>query len=231
MPEHSETIEYAVDGGRYAGFLALPEGEGSRPGVIVIQENWGLDVHSRELTRRFARAGLIALAPDLYNGRVAAEPDEARKLAMDLEHERAVTAMVGAVNYLSGLDVVHVGAVGFGMGGSRALALAANTPRLDGVVSFYGGLPLSVRQAEQIGCPALLFFGGRDTGIPPERIAELRAALDGAAVPNEVVVYPDAGHAFFNDARPEAYDAAAAQDAWRRTIGFFEKELEAELGP
>jgi len=112
------------------------------------------------------------------------------------------------------------------MGGSLALVLAGHTPRLDAVVSFYGGRQLSAAEAEQIGCPALLFFGGRDTGIPPERIESLRATLDGAAVPNQVVVYPDAGHAFFNDTRPEAYDAGAAQDAWRRTLAFFARELE-----
>lgn len=225
MAEHDGMIEYAAGDRRFSGFLALPVDDRNHAGVVVIQEWWGLDEHIRELAQRFAGAGYIALAPDLYNGRVTAEPGEARKLAMELEIDDAVAAMVGAVNYLAGREVTRTGAVGFCMGGSLALELAGNTPRLDAVVSFYGGRRLSAQQAEQIGCSVLLFFGGRDDGITPEWIAEMRATLDGAAVPNEVVVYPDAGHAFFNDTRARAYNAAAAQDAWRRTLEFFENEL------
>ncbi len=225
MAEYGEMIEYAAEDQRFSGFLALPEAGRIRGGVVVIQEWWGLNDHMRDLASRFAGAGYHAIVPDLYHGRVTAEPDEARKLAMELELDRAVSAMVGAVNYLSGRGVARVGTVGFCMGGSLALALAQHTPRLDAVVSFYGGRPLSVPEAEQIGCPVLLFFGGLDTGIPTERIQQTREALDGAAVPNEVVVYPDAGHAFFNDTRPRAYNSAAADDAWRRTLEFFGHEL------
>lgn len=222
----NELVQYAANGGQGSGYLAHPNRDGPFPAVVVIQEWWGLNDHIKDVADRFARAGYIALAPDLYGGKATTEPDEARKLAMGLDMEHAVQEMIGAVNYLCGrADVGKIGAIGFCMGGSLTLLLAARTPRLSAAAPFYGGRPLAVEDVSRIGCPVLAIFGGQDQGIPPERITELRSQFERAGVLHEIVVYEQAGHAFFNDTRPEAYNASAAHDAWQRTLAFFAQHL------
>ena len=219
-------IEFQSNGSTAIGYLARPATAGPHPAVVVLQEWWGVDAHIKALVERFAAAGYVALAPDLYGGQATAEPDEARKLAMGLDMERAVKDMVGAVNYLCGLpDITKIGVVGFCMGGSLALLLAARTPRVAATVSFYGGRPLSEEDLRQIDSPILAFYGGKDQGIPPERIAANRQIWSRKEIAHEIVVYPEAEHAFFNDTRPQAYDAAAASDAWERTLRFFATNL------
>lgn len=227
MAEQSgENVQFAANGGTGRGYLALPGGEGPFPAVVVIQEWWGLNDHIRSIANRFAAAGLVALAPDLYNGQATSEPDEARKLAMSLDIDYAAQQMIGAVNYLCGRsDVGKIGAIGFCMGGTLALVLAARTPRIAAVAPFYGGRPLSAEDASRLNSPVLAIFGAQDQGIPPERIADFRAMFERAGVPHDVVVYPDAGHAFFNDTRPQAYNAPAAADAWARALRFFDQYL------
>lgn len=220
-------VEFQSNGATAQGYLAQPDRGGAHPGVVVVQEWWGVDRHIRDLCERFAREGFVALAPDLYGGRATGEPDEARKLAMALDLPRAVKDMVGAVNYLCGLPGVgKIGAIGFCMGGSLALLLASKTPRVAAVASFYGGRPLDDADVRQIGSPVLAFYGGKDGGIPPDRIEHFRAQWSRAAIDHEIVVYPDADHAFFNDTRPHAYNPAAANDAWERTLRFFKAHLQ-----
>lgn len=228
MIEQTGVMRFAANGGEAGGYLALPQGQPNRAGIVVIQEWWGLNPHIEEVARRFAAAGYVALAPDLYDGQATTEPDEARKLAMGLDMQHAATIMVGAVNYLCGRDDVdRVGSIGFCMGGSLSQLLASRTPRLSAAVSFYGGSPITAEQAGQIGCPLLAIFGGRDPSIPAQQIEETRTLLEHAGVQIEVAIYPDAGHAFFNDTRPEAYSAEAAADAWQRTLRFFDQHLRA----
>jgi carboxymethylenebutenolidase len=228
MAETSGTmVEFQANGATAHGYLARPPEGGSHPGVIVVQEWWGVDRHIRDLAERFAREGFVALAPDLYGGRVTTEPDEARKLAMTLDLPRAVKEMVGAVNYLYGLPGVgKIGVIGFCMGGSLALLLASKTPRVAGAVSFYGGRALDDADVRQIGSPVLAIYGGKDGGIPPDRIEHFRDQWTRAAIDHEIVVYPDADHAFFNDTRPQVYNPTAAADAWDRTIRFFRSHLQ-----
>lgn len=223
----ADMVEFQSNGGTAIGYLAKPPGDGPFPGVIVIQEWWGLNDHIKVVADRFAAEGFVTLAPDLYGGRVAREPDEARKLAMSLELPHAITDMLGAVNYLCGRsDVSRIGAIGFCMGGSLVLHLATKTPRIAAVASFYGGRIPEDAELRQISSPVLAFYGGRDQGIPPEKVDENRAALERANVPHDVVVYDHADHAFFNDSRPTAYDAAAASDSWQRTLMLFRKHLQ-----
>jgi carboxymethylenebutenolidase len=228
----TETITFAADGGEGMGYLARPVTIQRAPAVVVLQEWWGLDAHIKDVTERFARAGYVALAPDLYHGAVAREPDEARKLAMGLDLERAATEMIGAVNYLCGRDdVANVAVIGFCMGGSLALLLAARTPRVAAVSSWYGGRQVADADLMQISAPVLAIYGGRDQSIPPERIQHTRDMFERAGVPHDIVVYDDAPHAFFNDTRPQIYRPDAAADAWQRTLAHFERAMVAGRAP
>ncbi len=221
-------INYPANEGTARGYLAQPDGDGPWGAIIVIQEWWGLDKHIMSLAERLAAAGFLALAPDLYHGEVATEPDEARKLAMGLDMPHAVVEMVAAANYLCGRSDVHaIGATGFCMGGSLALALAAATPRVGPVASFYGGRQLPDEQLRQIPGPVLALYGAEDHGIPAEAREHLDRVLTEQNVPHEVIVYPGAGHAFMNDTRAQGYDATAATDGWQQMIRFFKQYLEA----
>lgn len=228
MPDRpGNMVEFQSNGATAMGYLAQPHGDGRFPAVIVLQEWWGLNDHIKQLAERFAAEGFVALAPDLYHGRSTTEPDAARKLAMGLDMQHVVKDMVGAVNYLCGRsDTTQIGVVGFCMGGSLALLLAARTPRVAAAVSFYGGRPLDEADARQLACPILAFYGGRDQGIPPERIEQDRAMLTRHEVDHEIVVYPEADHAFFNDTRPHIYDREAAAAAWQRTLAFFRVHMQ-----
>lgn len=226
---NTRMVEYAANGGAGSGYLALPDGTGPFGAVVVIQEWWGLDAHIKALAERLAGDGFVALAPDLYHGAVAAEPDEARKLMMLLDMPHVIKDMVGAVNYLCGrADVRAIGTVGFCMGGSLALALAGSTPRVGPVAAFYGGRQLDDAQLRRIGGPVLAVYGEQDQGIPPVARQHLDDVLTGEGIPHEIVVYPGAGHAFMNDTRAHAYNAAAAADAWQRMTAFFKANLEQQ---
>ncbi len=229
MPEYTgQMVEFQTNGVTASGYLARPQDDERHPAVVVLQEWWGLNDHIKAVADRFAAAGFVALAPDLYGGRATTEPDEARKLAMALDMQRAVKDMVGAVNYLCGMaHTTRIGVVGFCMGGSLALMLAAHTPRIAATVSFYGGRPIDEADMRQIDSPVLAFYGGRDQGIPPERIEHNRELWTRHGIAHEIVVYPEAEHAFFNDTRPGIYDPRAAADAWQRTLTFFRTHLQA----
>ena len=206
------------------GYLALPDGDGPWPGVVVVQEWWGLNDHIRDMTDRFATEGFVALAPDLYYGETAAEPDEARKLAMGLEYPDALRVIQAAINYLIDLEQVapkKVGLVGFCMGGGLAWHGAAHLQGLSAAAPCYGGGPdMTPEDAARIRVPVLAIYGELDRGVSPE-VAQRRAALmDAAGVQHETVIYPEAQHAFMNDQRP-AYHPEAAEDAWQRIVALF----------
>lgn len=221
-------IPLPVDGRETRAYLARPAEAGQAPGVVVIQEWWGLNDHIRDITDRLAAEGFVALAPDLYYGQTAQEPDEARKLAMALEYSDALEVIQAAVNQLIAEDDVapkQIGLVGFCMGGGLAWHGAARLQGVGAAVPCYGGGPeMSVEEAANIQGPVLAIYGGQDKGVSPE-VARRRATLMNAAgVANEMVIYPDAGHAFMNDTRP-VYDPAAAEDAWQRILTFLRQTL------
>jgi carboxymethylenebutenolidase len=228
---HTEQITFPANGGTGQGYLALPKGPGPHRAVIVIQEWWGLNEHIKDVARRFAAEGYVALAPDLYHGAVADEPDEARKLVMQLQIPEATKEMAGAATYLAGRDDIapgKVGVIGFCVGGSLALMLAANSPQVGAVASFYGGRELPEDQLRKIGAPVLAIFGAEDHGIPPERHASLDQTLNDMNLKHAIYVYPGAPHAFFNDTNKEGYRPLAAQDAWARTLAWFDSYLKAD---
>lgn len=222
-------VEYPGNGNAGVGYLARPK-QSAGPGVVVIQEWWGLEAHIKDVTERFAREGFVALAPDLYHGKSTSEPDEARKLAMELDRPRAIGEIAGAARYLKSLVEVapkKVGVVGWCMGGGLAFAVAHATREFNAAVGFYGRPPADDETAG-LTCPVLGLFGEADGGIPPALAESFRAALIQHGKPHEVHVYPGAPHAFFNDSRPHIYQADAAQDAWKRTLRWFEVHLKRD---
>jgi carboxymethylenebutenolidase len=210
------------------GYLTVPQGEGPWPGVVVIQEWWGLNDHIKDVADRLAAEGFVALAPDLYGGVVVTEPDDARKLRMALVWSDALAIIQSAVDLLVEHDQVlssSIGVVGFCMGGGLAWHAAAKLKHVGAAVPFYGGGPeLSDEEVAEITAPVLAIFGELDKGVSPEVARKRAAQMDAAGVRHETIIYPGAGHAFFNDTRA-AYHAAAATDAWRRMLELFRRRL------
>jgi len=223
-----EMIEYQANGGKASGYLAVPEW-GSGPGVIVIQEWWGLVPHITEVADRFASEGFVALAPDLYGGKKTSEPDEAGKEMMALQIPEAVKVMSGATDeLLRRSSGERVGVVGFCMGGGLALVLAAARPdAVAACVPFYGLIPWPDASPDfsKMSAAVLGHYAGKDEYFTPEAVRALETQLKELGKDVEMHVYEDADHAFFNDTRPEVYDPEAAAEAWRRTLEFLHFRL------
>ncbi|HVA02182.1 MAG TPA: dienelactone hydrolase family protein [Acidimicrobiales bacterium] len=223
-----EMIKFPSNGSEGQGYLAVPP-KGGGPGVIVIQEWWGLVPHIEDVCDRFAAAGFVALAPDLYRGTKVSEPDEAGKEMMALALDRAAKDMSGAVD-----EVVRrasgdkVGVVGFCMGGGLALVLATQRPdAVAACVSFYGLIPWPDAQPDfsKLSAAVLVHVAGNDEYFSPEAARALEDQLHRLGKVAEFHVYDDTEHAFFNDTRPEVHDAGASATAWTRTVDFFHSRL------
>lgn len=206
----------------FTGHVVRPPA--AKAGIVVIQEWWGLVPHIRDVAERFAlHAGYVTAAPDLYHGKSTLEAAEARHLMEGLDWGTAAKEIGETVKMLRDKEgVTKVGVVGFCMGGALAL-IAATQPGVDAFASFYGFPPEGAAPLEKITAPGLIFFGENEDHF----------SIDGAKAfakkqgKTEVVVYPKAGHAFFNDARPQVFVKEAANDAWRRTLAHFGKHLRA----
>lgn len=219
-----DMVRFPSNGSELEGYLALPGIANPAPGVIVIQEWWGLVPHIRDVADRFAGEGFAALAPDLYHGRSTTEPDEANKLMLDMRRDAAQRDLAGAVRYLASHQrcTGSVGVVGFCLGGGLALLAACSNPSVAACVDFYGVLPGGSPDCDRLAAPVLGLFGERDAWMPPEAVARLERDLRGMGKTVETVIYPGADHAFFNDSGG-SYDAGAAADAWRRTLDWFRR--------
>lgn len=220
-----EIVTFASNGGTASGYLARPA-NGTGKGVIVIQEWWGLNDNIKGIADRFASEGFVALAPDMYHGKVTAEPDEAGKLLMALNIEQAEKDLRGAVTYLSGVTNAPVGTVGFCMGGALSLFAACKTgDRVGACVDFYGGHPAVTYDWDSLTAPVLGIWADHDDFVNPNVPAYEQALMD-RNKDYEFVTYPNTQHAFFNDEHPEPqYNPAAASDAWQKTIAFFRDKL------
>lgn len=219
----TEKVSFATDAGKADGHLARPGKE--RPGIVVLQEWWGLVPHIRDVAERFARLGFVALAPDLYHGKSTTEAAEAQHLMEGLDWSRAAKEIAGAVKHLREKEgCTKVGVTGFCMGGALTV-IAATQPGVDAYVAWYGFPPKGAAQLEKVQAPGLILFGEQEThfSIPDARAFAEEQKNRGRSC--EVVVYPSVGHAFFNDSRPQVHHQATANEAWRRTTDFFGKHL------
>jgi carboxymethylenebutenolidase len=220
-------IEFASDGEQARGYLSLPA-SGRGPGVIVIQEWWGLVDHIRDVADRLAREGFVALAPDLYRGETARDPDAAGRLMMGLQIPRAARDLDAAVQALLDHDATtgaKVGAIGFCMGGQLALFAATRNRRIGAVVDFYGIHPNVTLDLSGLEAAVLGIFAESDEFVPPEAARKLEADLRGAGKRAEFTIVPGVSHAFMNDTRPEVHDARAAARAWADTLAFLRREV------
>lgn len=221
-------VEFPVNGTRTKGYLAIPE-TGAGPGVLVLQEWWGLVDHIKEICDRLAEEGFTALAPDMYHGDCTTDPDEAGRMMMALEVPKVAEDMRGAIEFLRNHDAcgsARVATLGFCLGGQLALYGACeNAGSVGACVNFYGVHPNIKPDVTKLDCPVLGLFAEKDGFVTPEVVADLEQRLVTAGKPHELKTYPGVDHAFFNDSRPDVYDAAAAQDAWERTIEFLKSHL------
>lgn len=221
-------IEFArPDGSRCSGYFA---GAGSalagNPGVIVLQEWWGLNPHICSIVDRFAAAGYHALAPDLYHGRVAQSPDEARHLMDGLDFPGAtfqdIRGAIADLRARSGAG--RIGVMGYCMGGALTVASAVHLPEVAAAVCYYGLPPADFADPAAITVPFMGHFASEDSWITPAWVDQVEAAMKAAGRQLEIHRY-QAAHAFSNRTRPEVYDAAAAELAWQRTLEFLGKHL------
>jgi carboxymethylenebutenolidase len=222
-----ERITFKANGTNTPGYLARPS-QGRGPGIIVIQEWWGLVPQIEHVADRLATEGFVALAPDLYHGRSTKSPDQAGKMMMAMRIDEAERDLAGAIDHLVAQPEVSgtkVGTVGFCMGGALSLFAAAKNPEVGACVVFYGGHPAVKPDLPTLQAPVLGLYAGKDTFVSPLVVSTLDEELTRLGKRHEFHTYPGADHAFFNEERPEVYDPAAAADAWNKTLAFFRREL------
>lgn len=224
----TETVSWPGASGEMTGYLAKPaDAAGPLGGVVVVHENRGLNEHIRDIARRIALEGFVALAPDFLSplGGTPADEDEARSMFSGLDREMVAENGVSAVTYLSGRDDTNgkVGAVGFCWGGGTVNAIATHSPDLEAAVAYYGAQP-AASEVPDIKAKLLLHYAGLDDRINAG-IAEFEKALDAAGVDYQLYVYDGVNHAFNNDTSEARYDKQAADLAWSRTIGLFKETL------
>ena len=218
-------VKFPANGGTTDGYLATPA-SGKGPGVIVIQEWWGLVGHIKSVCDRFAAEGFTALAPDMYHGQTADEPDGAGKLFMALNIGQAEKDLKGAAAHLAQhSSTPKLGAVGFCMGGQLALFAATLNPSIGATVDFYGIHPNVKPDYAKLSGPVLGLFAEKDAFVTPQTARDVDAAIKKAGKQSEIHVYPNVDHGFFNDDRPDVYNKPAAEDAWRRVLSFFRTNL------
>jgi carboxymethylenebutenolidase len=231
MENSLQNVTFASNGSTAHGYLALPE-SGRGPGVVVIQEWWGLTNHIADVANRLAAEGFVALAPDLFGGATTHDAGEANKLMQDLPVQQAARDLGGAVDYLLGHDAVtssKVGAVGFCMGGGFVLVLAAQQgDKIGAAVPFYGVLGEEYPSFENLSAPLLGHFGEQDQMQSPDQVRELAATIERQSGQRpDFRSYP-AGHAFFNDENLlGTYDPEQAAKAWATTLRFLREHVAA----
>ena len=220
-------VEFPTNGKTGSGYLATPQ-SGGGPGVIVIQEWWGLVDHIKDLAERFAQAGFVALAPDMYHGETTTSPDDAGKLMMALKIDEVEKDLRGSIDYVLSLDETRgdkVGTVGFCMGGQLSLYAACANSKVGACVDYYGVHPDVHPDLANLQAPVLGFFAEKDSFVTPEVARKLESSLKAAGKEAEIHIYEGADHAFFNNTRTEVYHEAHAKDSWDRMLKLFKENL------
>jgi carboxymethylenebutenolidase len=235
QPVTAEQVDYAeLDGETVSGYLAKPkETEGTAPGIIVIQEWWGLNDNIRKMTELLAGEGYSALAVDLYEGKVAESPDKARSLMQEAmgDKDRLRNNLRQAYQYLDQeVGAENIGVIGWCFGGGWSLQTALMLPdKIDATVIYYGELTANKEKLKKLDMPILGLFGSEDTAVPPATVDKFEAALQDLEKEANIHIYEGANHAFANPSG-ERYDAEAAQDAWEKTVKFLAEHLKESDG-
>lgn len=212
-------------------FVAAPQAKERRPAIIIVQEWFGLTDHIKDIARRYAVEGYVAIAPDLYSRLghpLTTDAGEAGKLMNTLKQEDGLNDLNETVAYLKSapeVDVTRIGVTGFCMGGSYALMLPCVNPEIKAAVPFYGQVPNPDTPLQKLACPLLYFYGEDDGWITKADVQRLTAALKKYGKAGEIKTYPGAPHAFFRDTDPSVYRPDAAKDAWARAKAFFKQHL------
>jgi carboxymethylenebutenolidase len=221
-----EMVKFAANGREADGYLAVPA-SGSGPGVVIIQEWWGLVPHIKTVCDRLAGEGFVALAPDLYHGKTTTSPDEAGKMMMALRVDEAEKDLRGAVRYLlahGAATGATVGTIGFCMGGALSLFAASKNPEVGACVVFYGVHPNIKPDIPNLRAPVLGLYAEKDGFVSQEIVKQLSAVLTSHGKDHDFHTYPGVDHAFVNDTGKH-YNREAAEDAMRRTVAFLRANL------
>ncbi len=219
----TETLNLNPSRGATTAHVARPDTD-SAAAVILIQEWWGINDHIRDIAGRYANEGFLCIAPDLYRGKLAKSAEEAGKMMKELTIDDGMETIAAAMAAARAkFNLGKLGITGYCMGGTFAFRAACDLPELATAAPFYGDIPED-NVLKSLKAPTLFIAGERDGWINPQKVNSLKEAARKYDLPVEVVSY-DADHAFFNDTRPEVYDAEAAADAWRRVLDLFRKQL------
>ena len=220
-----ETLDLSTTHGPTSAYVARPQ-EDANAAVILIQEYWGINDHIRDLAGRYAKEGYLCVAPDLYRGRVAADAKEASAMMQALPIEDGLEIIRRSLDAAEETYQIKSFVItGYCMGGTFALRAACEFPELKAAAPFYGDIP-EEDVLKKLKAPTLFIAGLRDGWINPEKVNGLKEVAKKYDLPVEVVSY-DADHAFFNDTRPQVYDAEAAADAWKRVLDHFKEHLKS----
>lgn len=222
----AQTISFPSGNRQIEGYLTRPDGEGPFPGIVIIHEIYGLNDNIRDIARRFANEGYVALAVDLFAGRnrtICMFRFMGQMLLKSLDNG-SLNDLKGALTYLStqpGVDKDRLGAIGFCMGGGFAIAWACTDDRLKAIAPFYGANPRPLSAVARM-CPVVGSYPGKDFTTPQGQ--KLDIALDQYNIPHDIKIYPNAQHSFFND-QGSRHDPAASKDSWQRVMTFFKEHI------
>ena len=239
MDVTGSTVQLNTSDGKMDAYVAQPKNGGNFPGVVVIQEAFGVNDHIKKVTDRIAAEGYVAIAPDIYHReseRIIPYSEMPKAIAVmqrvvDGKAMEDVGAAIAHLKSQSNVKAGSVGVIGFCMGGRLTyLAAAHHANDVKCAVPYYGGgipmgNPSPLSRTKEIKCPMYLFFGAKDQLISKEHVDQIKAELTANKVPFQLEIYPDAGHGFFCDDRTMSYNEGAAKDAWEKTKAFFAQHL------
>jgi carboxymethylenebutenolidase len=219
----TETLNFGTANGETTAYVARPDNDTTKA-VIVIQEYWGVNDHIKDIVGRYADEGFIAIAPDLYRGKIATNSGDASKLMSDLTTADGINTIRNTVAKAADeYGTKHFGITGFCMGGTFALRAACELEGFSAAAPFYGDIPED-DVLKKLRTPVLFISATKDKWINTQKVSALEEAANKYELPVDSIKY-DADHAFFNNTRPEVYDDAAAKDAWALVTDFFHDRL------
>jgi len=224
----SKNVSYKSGDETVQAIVYTPEGKGPFPGILVIHEWWGLNDWVKEQASKLSDLGYVALAVDLYRGKVATTPDEAHEIMRGVPDDRAARDLHAAFEFLKSQANVkkdRIASIGWCMGGGYSLDVALQEPTLTADVVNYGHLATEPESLKKINASILGIFGGQDRGITVDDVKKFEQSMKQMGKKVEIVIYPNAGHAFENPNNKTGYRADDAADAWKRTVKFLEETL------